>query len=143
PVVAVPGDHATERLRLRPERRVPRVIFEADEHPPVVGLGEQVADEADLAGARRHVHDPEAGDRLPYLGHVLTPEELVAAAHREHRGTACDRALELIAVLTLEVGTDDVLPHVLAAAEEVHVGPVRVPRLTGGEGADLDVDVAP
>ena len=139
----MPRDHAPERLRLRAERRVAGVILEADEHPPVVGLGEEIADEADLAGARRDVHDPEARDRLAHLWHVLAPEELVAAADREHRRAAGDRALELIAVLALQVGADDVLAEILAATEEVHVGPVGVPRLAGGERAGLDVDAAP
>src|SRR5206468_8585236 len=124
--------------RLRPERRVAGVVLEPDEHPAIVGLGEEVADEADLARARRHVHHPETRDRLAHFGHVLAAKELVAAADREDRGAASDRALELIAVLALEVGADNVLPKVLPAAEEVDVGPVRVPRLAAAERTRLD-----
>src|SRR5258708_33428071 len=122
PVVAMPGDHAAERRRLRPERRVPGMILEPDEHPAVVGLGEEVADEPDLARARRDVHHAQAGDRLANFGHVLAPEELVAAADREDRRAARGRAPELIPVLAPGGRPHDVLPHFLPAAAEVTAG---------------------
>ena len=69
-------------------------------------------------------------------------EQLVAAADREHRHPAVDRALERGALVLGEVGEDAALVAVLAAPHEEEVAGLEV----GGAGLDrhhLDLDAPP
>src|SRR5437867_10205483 len=87
---------------------------------------EKVADKTLPAGARGDVEDADAGDGGSHLRYVLVPEELVTAAHREHRGAALYRFPQRGAVLSGEVRADDDLPLVLTSTEKPHVWPLGV-----------------
>src|SRR2546427_9257431 len=141
-VIAVPDDDGPERLRARAEVRPPGVVLEPDEIR-VGSVDEEVPDEARVAGACRHVENPDAGNRRPSLGKVLVTQELVPATHREDRRTAVHGLLERGAVPSSQVSADDVLALVLAAAEEPDVGPIRVGPLADRIRTHLGVDPAP
>src|SRR5438128_2520142 len=141
-VVAVPSDDRSERLRAGAEVRPPGVVLEPDKRS-IRRIHQQIAHEALPAGARGHVENAKPRDRRADLRHVLVPEELIAAADREDRGAALDRVPQGRAVLARQIGADDVLPLILTAAEEPHVGPLRVGPLANGVGPHLDADAPP
>src|SRR5207244_8228168 len=136
-VVAVSGDDRSERLRAGAEVRPPGVVLEPDERS-VRRIHQQIAHEALPAGARGDVENAQPWDRGADLRHVLVPETLIAAAHREDRGAAIDGPPQGRAVLARQIGADDVLPLILAPAEEPHVGPLWVGPLANGVGPHLD-----
>src|SRR5439155_994119 len=141
-VVAVSGDDRSERLRAGAEVRPPRVVLEPNERS-VGRIHQQIAHEALPAGASGHVENAQPWYRGADLRHVLVSEELIAAADREDRGAALDGLPQARAVLAHQIGADDVLPLILAAAEEPHVRPLRVGPLANGVGAHLDADAPP
>src|SRR5205823_3509862 len=141
-VVAVSGDDRSERLRAGAEVRPPGVVLEPDERS-VGRIHQQIAHEALPAGASGHVENAQPWYRGADLRHVLVSEELIAAADREDRGAALDGLPQARAVLAHQIGADDVLPLILAAAEEPHVGPQWVGPFANGVGPHLDADPAP
>ena len=48
------------------------------------GIHDHVADEPFLAGLGAHVDEPDAGEALAFCRLVVVPEQLIAAAHRQH-----------------------------------------------------------
>src|ERR1700693_4871773 len=70
-------------------------------------------------------------------------KKLVATADREDRGAAFDRLPQGRAILSGEVGTDDVLPLVLSSPEKPHIRPLRLGPLADRVRPHLHVDAAP
>ena len=118
------------------------MVLEADEGVGAAGP-QEVPDEPLRARSGGHIEHPETGDRGAVLGQVLAPEELVAAADREHRRAALDRPTERVAGGSAKVGADEVLPLVLTATKEPQVRPVRVNGVAEGVRTNGDLDAAP
>src|SRR5215210_7167584 len=91
-VIAEPGHDPAERSRLRVEASPAGVVLEAGERPPPAGLElaleQDVADEAPVAGDRLVRKEPDAGELAAGVPGVAPAEQLVAAADREHGGSA-------------------------------------------------------
>ena len=75
----------------------------------------------------------------PSCAEVAVPGQLVAAAHREHRGPAGDGAVHGLAVAQ-EILGDEQLVAILAAADQVEVGGLGVERLADAQRPLLELD---
>jgi hypothetical protein len=123
-VVARADLDVAERRAARPQVRFAAVVLEADER---VALGvpgaahDAVADVAALAGHRPRVEHADAGQDLAAARAELAPEELVAAADRQHHRARVDGLAQRGALVRHQVGGHNGLLAVLAAAEEIQV----------------------
>src|SRR5713101_2052322 len=85
----------------------------------------------------------EARKLLAVGRHAVLPEQLVAAADREHDGAAIDRRANRLDFVPSRVGEDQFLVAVLAAAPEDEVDVGEIGRWTPPDGSHLDGDPAP
>ena len=124
-VVPEPRDDAAERLGAVVEDRAAGVVLEARERLAGPGAVEQhVADHPALAGDRRERQQADPGQLGAREVAVVAAEQLVAAAHREECGSALDSRVQRRA-LGREVGRDELLLAILAAADVEELDPVR------------------
>src|SRR5262249_22748142 len=124
-VVPEAGEHAPERLCALVEVRPAGVVLEAGDRPArPSALEEDVADHAPLAADPRERQEPNPGQLHAGAVAVEPAEELVAAAHGEDGGAARDRVPQRVG-LAREVGRDERLLAVLAAAHVEEVDPAR------------------
>jgi hypothetical protein len=141
-VVAEAGKDPTERLGTRVEEGPAGVVLEARQRVPLPGLElaleQYVADHP--LGSRDRVQREQADPRE--LGSsqvaVRASEQLVAAADREHRGSA-GRSLEHTVALPRQILGHERLLAVLAAADVEEVVLAGNDRLTERNRAHLDV----
>ena len=93
-VVSEARDDATERRRSRIEPRPAGVVLEPGERPPLprleLALEQDVADHPPLPGDGLERQQARTGHVLAVEAAVAAPEQLVAAADREHRRPAGD-----------------------------------------------------
>jgi len=139
-VVAVPADHAAERLGALPEIGAPAVVLEPSEEPRAraeVDLDRDVADQA-RARLAKCLQLGETQPRDPLLAEPVTvSEELVAAAYGEHDGAVLDGRREGRPLGLDHVGGDEHLVAVLAAPDVdqvVRLGVEPLPEPGGGVG---------
>src|SRR5262249_43233314 len=140
-VVAEPGDDATERPRTGVELRAAGVVLEPRERAHGAGLElaleQHVADHARVAGDRLAREEADAGQVLAVEAWVRAPQQRVAAADREQRGTAVDRRAHT-GGLRDEVIGDQRLLAVLAAADVEQVVLARVDGVAHGNRAHVE-----
>ena len=93
-VVAEAGEHAPERLGAFVEVRAARVVLEARQRTRLarleLALEQHVPDHAALPGNRVEGQEPSPGQLVAALVAIGAPEELVAAADGQRRGSARD-----------------------------------------------------
>jgi len=115
------------------------VVFETDERLGVerfdLGVDDDVADEALLAGLRAYVDHSDAGKFFALGGLVVVAEQLVAAAHREDHRPVVHRLLEWRLLELEQIFVDERLLAVLAAAEKEDVDLLHP---LDGAAAELD-----
>ena len=143
----MPAENARERVGARAEQRPAGVILEADEGADAgavaeVALAHDVADHPRRPGERLQVEQADARHLAAVLSHVAVPGELVAAAHREHRGAAGDGRVHGLAVPQQVLG-DEQLVAILAAADQVQVGGLGVELLADPQRPLLELEAAP
>ena len=141
-----PASDAPERLGAVLEHRAAGVVLEAGQRAPLAGLElaleQDVADHPPLAGDRVQRQQPDARQLVAALVAVEAPEELVAAADRERRGSALD-GLPQRRPQRRERRGDQLLLAVLAAADVEEVVLARPDRVAGAERPHLELVAAP
>ncbi len=115
------------------------MVLEADERARRdaldLGVDDDIADEALLAGFGSDVDHADAREPLALGGLVVVTEKLISAADGKHRRTRIDRALEGGLFVLDEVFVHERLLAVLTATEEEDV---HVLHVFGGAAAQLD-----
>src|SRR5690348_5462961 len=109
PVVPEPKDDPAERLGAVVQDGAARVVLEAGQG--LTGpraLEKHVADHAALAGDRVERKQPDPRELHAGDVAVVSPEQLIPAAHGEERGAALDRLAERLA-LRRQVVCDELL----------------------------------
>jgi len=145
-VVSEPGDDASQGLGALVEHRSSGVVLETGQRPSPSGLElaleQDVADHPTLAGDRVEREEAGAGklDTRPVA--VEAPKELVAAAHREDRGASCYGLAQLRSPGG-QVGCDQSLFPVLAAADVIEVDLADRGRIAGVDGPHLELELPP
>jgi len=123
------------------------VVFESDQRPgrDVLDLGvdDDVADEALLAGLSPYVDHADAGESLAFGGLVVVTKKLVAAADRKHRRTCVNRTLEWRLLVLEQVFVNESLLAVLPAAEEEDVDVFHVLSRSSWQLDEPGVVIAP
>src|SRR4051794_35639289 len=137
-------DNGPQRPQPRAERRAAGMVLEADEGggPPRVELAAQhdVADHARLAGDRFQVDQADAAHLVTMVAAVDVAEQLVPPAYANHHRPLAHRRPQ-IGLPRKQVGNDEALVPVLAAAEVVDVG--RRQGIAGAAGQEVEADAAP
>src|SRR5207247_145179 len=123
------------------------VVLEAREplcSVPKVRLDYDVADQAAARLAHRaKVGDAHTGKRLAAGELVGAAEQLIPAAHREHRGLARERRLDRVALGLDEVARDQRLVAVLASSDVEELMRLGVDAFAGPGGRERKLDFAP
>ena len=90
---------------------------------------------------RRSTSPRPGSDSSPTL--VGVAEQLIAAAHGQHRRARVERGSQRVALALHQIARHQCLIAVLSTAHVEEVVCVRVDRLTGARGAELEPDAAP
>ena len=142
PVVPEPGEHAPERLGPVLEIRPSAVVLEAGQRlSGPFALQQDIPDHAPLTGDGMEREETAPGQLRTGPVAVVAPEQLVAAAHGEEGRAAGDRVLECRA-LGFDVGCDERLLAILAAADVVEVDLSSVHALADADRGDLELMAA-
>ncbi|OLB99684.1 MAG: hypothetical protein AUI15_08455 [Actinobacteria bacterium 13_2_20CM_2_66_6] len=126
-VVARSDSNSAKRPRASSQKSASAVVFESDQGRRFEiferGVHDHVADESFLACLGAHVDEPDAGKSLAFCCLVVVPEQLVAAAHRQHHRAVGDGRLQRLLLDLDQVVIHESLLTVLAATEEedIHV----------------------
>jgi hypothetical protein len=145
-VVPEARDDTPERIRAWIEPGSADVVLEAGERASDSGLElaleQHVADHASVPrnGVEREYSD--AGQLCPVEVSVRAPEQLVAAADREHRGSAGHRPTYVFR-LRGQILRDKCLLAVLAAADIKEIVVVRPQRIADRDGTHLQLVTTP
>ena len=146
-VVAEARDDAPERLGTRIEPRPARMILEACDRPrPArveLGLEEDVADHATVARHGLERQEADARHLFAVEPAIAAPEQLIAAAHREHRRAAVEDCLPQRRRLRRKVLCHEELLAVLAAADVVEVVCAGDDRVGESERRHVELVTAP
>ena len=141
-VVPEPGEHAPERLCSALEIRPAGVVLEAGQRlSGPFALQQDIPDHAPLTGDGMEREETAPGQLRTGPVAVVAPEQLVAAAHGEEGRAAGDRVLERRA-LGFDVGCDERLLAILAAADVVQVDLASVHALADADRGDLELMAA-
>ena len=140
-VVAVARDDASERRRAVVEQRSAGVVLESGDHRrgavAEVGFEQHVTDQPLLAGERLVREDSCARHPRAVAAAVAAPEQLIAAADGEHGRAGLDGPPQVVAPRR-EVGGDERLLAILAAADVDEVVRPRLERVTGLDARHLE-----
>ena len=134
-------DDAPQRRCAGVEQRSAGVVLEAGHHrhdaPAEIGLEQHVPDQPLLAGER--LVGEHAGARHPrsVAAPVAAPEQLVSATDGEHRRAGVDGPPQAVSASS-EIGGDERLLAVLAAADVDEVVGPRLERVTGLDAGHLE-----
>ncbi len=145
-VVSEARHHTAERLGAVLEDRPPRMVLESGDRAAVarleLALEQHVADHPPVAGHRMERQDPRAGQLGARPIAVEVPEQLVAAADREHRGTSLHGLPKRLA-LARDVPCNQRLLAVLPAADVQKVVGARDDRIAHPDRPNLELVPTP